>query len=76
MTPFDDKLHEECGVFGIFGHDQAAAHVASRPGRWAVGAGILPLSALLSGLDALGAVRRSPFLSSFTTGFVVLARKG
>ena len=28
MTPFDDKLHEECGVFGIFGHDQAAAHVA------------------------------------------------
>lgn len=24
-TPFDsDKLHEECGVFGIFGHDSAA----------------------------------------------------
>ena len=24
----DDKLHEECGVFGIFGAPQAAAHVA------------------------------------------------
>jgi len=22
----DDKLHEECGVFGIFGHGEAAAH--------------------------------------------------
>jgi amidophosphoribosyltransferase len=27
--PFeDDKLHEECGVFGIFGHRQAAALTA------------------------------------------------
>src|ERR1700679_792884 len=27
--PFDDdKLHEECGVFGIFGHVEAAAHTA------------------------------------------------
>ena len=27
--PFDsDKLHEECGVFGIFGLDDAAAHAA------------------------------------------------
>lgn len=25
--PFDDdKLHEECGVFGIFGHEEAAKH--------------------------------------------------
>ena len=24
----DDKLHEECGVFGIFGHDEAAALTA------------------------------------------------
>jgi amidophosphoribosyltransferase len=23
--PFDDKLHEECGVFGVFGHQDAAA---------------------------------------------------
>lgn len=28
-TPFDDdKLHDECGIFGIHGHDDAAAHVA------------------------------------------------
>ena len=28
-TPFDDdKLHEECGVFGIYGHDDAAALTA------------------------------------------------
>jgi amidophosphoribosyltransferase len=27
--PFsDDKLHEECGVFGIFGHSDASAHTA------------------------------------------------
>jgi len=26
-TPFDDDtLHEECGVFGIFGHEDSAAH--------------------------------------------------
>ncbi len=24
----DDKLHEECGVFGIFGHAEASAHTA------------------------------------------------
>jgi amidophosphoribosyltransferase len=28
-TPFDDDhLHEECGVFGIFGHPNASAHTA------------------------------------------------
>ncbi|MCE2510274.1 MAG: amidophosphoribosyltransferase [Alphaproteobacteria bacterium] len=28
-NPFDDDhLHEECGVFGIYGHDDAAAHAA------------------------------------------------
>jgi amidophosphoribosyltransferase len=26
--PFDDKLHEECGVFGVFGHTEAAALTA------------------------------------------------
>ena len=28
QTPWDDKLHEECGVFGIFGHAESAAHTA------------------------------------------------
>ncbi len=27
-VPFDDKLHEECGVFGVFGHDDASALTA------------------------------------------------
>lgn len=28
-TPYDDdKLHEECGIFGIFDHEEAAAHTA------------------------------------------------
>jgi amidophosphoribosyltransferase len=27
-TPFDDKLHEECGVFGVFGHLDAPALTA------------------------------------------------
>ena len=27
-TPFDDKLHEECGVYGILGVDEAANYVA------------------------------------------------
>ncbi len=26
--PSDDKFHEECGVFGIFGHGDSAAHAA------------------------------------------------
>ena len=27
-TPFDDKLHDECGVFGVFGHEDAPALTA------------------------------------------------
>jgi SAM-dependent methyltransferase len=55
---------------------QAAAHVGPRPVRWLAGAGVVSLAAPLVALDGLDLVRRSPFLSSFTTGFVVLARKG
>ena len=28
MIPFDDKFREECGVFGIFDHDDSAPHTA------------------------------------------------
>jgi len=28
ISPSDDKPREECGVFGVFGHPDAAAHVA------------------------------------------------
>ena len=52
---------------------QAAARVEPRPARWL--AGLAPLAALLRLVDGLGPVRRSPFLSSFATGFVALARK-
>ncbi len=27
-APFDDKLHDECGVFGVFGHEDAPALTA------------------------------------------------
>jgi amidophosphoribosyltransferase len=27
-TPWDDKLHEECGVYGVFGIEDASAYVA------------------------------------------------
>ena len=27
-TPFDDKFHEECGVFGVFGNPDAGKLVA------------------------------------------------
>ncbi len=27
-TSYDDHFHEECGVFGVFGHKDAAAHAA------------------------------------------------
>lgn len=54
---------------------QAAAHVSPRPLRWVVGAGVVPLGALLLGLDRLAHVRRSPFFSTFSTGFVAVGRK-
>ena len=28
MTPFEDKLKEECGVFGIFNSKEVAVNVA------------------------------------------------
>jgi SAM-dependent methyltransferase len=54
---------------------QATAAVRSRPLRWALAAGTVPLGATLLWLDRLGAVGRSRFLGSFTTGFLALARK-
>lgn len=54
---------------------QAAAHIRARAWRWLAAAAVVPAGAILVRLDRLGAVRRSPFLASFTTGFVALARK-
>ncbi len=43
--------------------------------RYAVAALVLPLALCGVSLDRTAAARRSPFLSSFTTGFLVVARK-
>lgn len=55
---------------------QAVTAVRRRPLRWLVGAGVLPIARLLAWADRLAPVRRSAFFRSFTTGFVVVARKG
>ena len=54
---------------------QAAAQIGPGALRWLTAAGVVPLSALLLGLDGLPAVRRSLFLGSFTTGYVAVGRK-
>lgn len=54
---------------------QAAAHVRSRPLRAVVAVPVLPAGACLRLLDRLPPVGRSAFLSSYTTGYVVIARR-
>ncbi len=54
---------------------QATAHVGSRPLRWALASCTLPLGGVLVRLDRLARVRRSAFLSSFTTGYLAVATK-
>lgn len=54
---------------------QAAAHVRSRPLRALAAVPALSAGACLRLLDRLPPVERSPFLSSYTTGYLVLARR-
>jgi SAM-dependent methyltransferase len=54
---------------------QATAALPARLARWGVGALTIPLGGLLVRLDGLDAVRRSPFLASFSTGYLAVARK-
>lgn len=54
---------------------QAAAQVRSRPLRALVAAPLLPVGACLRLLDRMPAAARSAFLSSYTTGYVVRARR-
>lgn len=72
-----DALNAQGSFFTALANQtrQGAAHVGSRPLRWLAAAAVVPLAALLSALDRLGPVRRSPFLRSFTTGYVAVARK-
>lgn len=54
---------------------QAVAHIAPRPLRWATAAAVTPVAAFLLRVDGWPAVARSPFLSSFSTGFIVVGRR-
>jgi 2-polyprenyl-3-methyl-5-hydroxy-6-metoxy-1,4-benzoquinol methylase len=54
---------------------QAAAHVRSRPLRAVAAVPALFAGACLRLLDRLPPVVRSPFLSSYTTGYLVIARR-
>jgi len=54
---------------------QAAAQIRSRPLRAAAAVPALSAGACLRLLDRLPPVVRSPFLSSFTTGYLVIARR-
>ena len=54
---------------------QAAAHVRSRPLRALAAVPVLSMGACLRFLDRLPPVARSEFLSSYTTGYLVSARR-
>jgi SAM-dependent methyltransferase len=54
---------------------QAAAHIRSRPLRTVAAVPALSAGACLRLLDRLPPVGRSPFLSSYTTGYLVIARR-
>lgn len=54
---------------------QGIARLRPTPVRYVVATFFLPLAALGRALERTGAVRRSPFLSSATTGFFLAARK-
>lgn len=72
-----DALSAQGRLFGTVANQlrQVAAQIDSRALRWLTAAGVVPLSALLLGIDGLPAVRRSPFFRSFTTGYVAVGRK-
>jgi SAM-dependent methyltransferase len=54
---------------------QAAAHIRRPAARYPIGSLVMPLGWLLRRADRLPGVSGSAFLGSFTTGFVVVARK-
>ena len=72
-----EHLAAQAAFFGTLANQlrQAVAHVPNRWARWPLAATIRPMEVALIAADRLAMVRRSPFLSSFTTGFLVVARK-
>jgi SAM-dependent methyltransferase len=63
--------------FTTLGHflRQAASYIPPRSVRIVAAAVVIPLVAVLRRFDRMSVVRRSTFLSSFATGFVLVARK-
>jgi SAM-dependent methyltransferase len=72
-----ERVAAQAAFFGTLANQlrQAVAHAPNRWARWPLAAATRPLELALLAADRLGAVRRSEFLSSFSTGFVVVARK-
>lgn len=72
-----EHVAAQSAFFGTLANQlrQAVAHVPSRWARWPLAATIRPIELGLIAADALAVVQRSAFLSSFSTGFLVVARK-
>jgi SAM-dependent methyltransferase len=72
-----ERVTAQAAFFGTLANQlrQAVAQAPSRWVRWPLAAATQPLELALLAADRLAAVRRSAFLSSFSTGFVVVARK-
>ena len=72
-----DAVTQQGRFFTTLAHmlRQAAAHVRSRPLRALAAVPVLPMGACLRLLDRLPPVGRSEFLSSYTTGYLVCARR-
>lgn len=72
-----EHVTAQAAFFGTLANQlrQAVAQVPSRWTRWPLAATIRPIELGLIAADGLAIVRRSPFLSSFSTGFLVVARK-
>ena len=54
---------------------QATAQISAPVARYPAAAVLIPLGSLLRRIDALTVVGRSAFLRSFSTGFLIVARK-
>ena len=72
-----ERIAAQAAFFGTLANQlrQAVAHVPNRWARWPLAATMRPMELALIAADRLAVVRRSAFLSSFTTGFLVVARK-
>ena len=71
------RVVAQAAFFGTLANQlrQAVAQLPSRWARWPLAVTIRPIELGLIAADDLAIVRRSPFLSSFSTGYLVVARK-